>query len=90
MDTNKAPGHQANQALRTGLGAGQWALWNATRNHDLGVLLGSAMAVSLLQRMVDEVLGASLQAMPEFSLNLALLHSWLARHQGQPATSDNH
>ena len=66
-------------------------VWNFSLfRHDLGVLLGSAMAVSLLQRMVDEVLGASLQAMPEFSLNLALLHSWLARHQGQPATSDNH
>ncbi|CRI56902.1 prevent-host-death protein [Pseudomonas sp. CCOS 191] len=66
-------------------------VWNFSLfSHDLGVLLGSAMAVSLLQRMVDEVLGASLQAMPEFSLNLALLHSWLARHQGQPAPSDNH
>lgn len=66
-------------------------VWNFSLfSHDLGVLLGSAMAVSLLQRMVDEVLGASLQAMPEFSLNLALLHSWLARHQGLPAPSDNH
>lgn len=59
-------------------------VWNFSLfSHDLGVLLASPMAVSLLQRMVDEVLGASLQAMPEFSLNLGLLHSWLARH-------DNH
>ncbi|NIE74693.1 transposase [Pantoea sp. Ap-967] len=65
-------------------------VWNFSLfSHDLGVLLGSAMAVALLQRMVDEVLGSSVQAMPEFSLNLALLNSWVARHNPVGA-AENH
>ncbi len=66
-------------------------VWNFSLfSHDLGVLLGSAMAVSLLQRMVDEVLGASLQAMPEFSLNLTLVTCQPAVQQGQVEADANH
>ncbi len=58
-------------------------------SHDLGVLLGSEPAVRLLQRIVNEVCNGALAQMPEFSLNLALLHSWLAKHSSPGGSPDN-
>lgn len=58
-------------------------------SHDLNALLGSAQAMRLLQSIVNEVCACGLAQMPEFSLNLAQLHSWLARHAGHGG-ADNH
>ena len=57
-------------------------------SHDLNALLASAPAMRLLQSIVNEVCAGGLAQMPEFSLNLAQLHSWLARHAGH-AGADN-
>lgn len=65
-------------------------VWNFNLfSHDLGVVLGSERAMLLLQRIVGEVFCGALLQMPEFSLNLALLHSWLAKHSGQ-GSPENH
>lgn len=50
---------------------------------DTGELLDNPQAVRLLERIVSEVFSGDLMHMPEFSLNFALLHTWLARHTGQ-------
>ena len=47
---------------------------------DLATLLGDAQAVRLIQKIIGEVFCGALLQMPEFSLNFALLHTWLARH----------
>ena len=47
---------------------------------DLATLLGDARAVRLIQKIIGEVFCGALLQMPEFSLNFALLHTWLARH----------
>jgi len=46
---------------------------------DIGELLDSPHAVKLLERIVSEVFSGDLMHMPEFSLNVALLHSWQSR-----------
>ncbi|MDD0974717.1 transposase [Pseudomonas sp. TNT2022 ID681] len=59
-------------------------VWNFSLfSHDLNAVLASEQAVRLLQSIVNEVCCGALLQMPEFSLNLALLHSWLAKHSGQ-------
>ncbi|MFW9265832.1 transposase [Pseudomonas sp. D2-30] len=49
---------------------------------DIGELLDSPHAAKLLERIVSEVFCGDLMHMPEFSLNFALLHTWLSRHAG--------
>ncbi|MGE7991483.1 transposase [Pseudomonas sp. NPDC089554] len=58
-------------------------------SQDISVLLGSEPAMCLLERIVNDVCSGALAQMPEFSLNLALLHSWLAKHSGQACTQNN-
>lgn len=48
----------------------------------IGLLLDNARAVRLLERAMVEVFCSSMLHLSEFSPNLALLHSWLARHNG--------
>ncbi|WP_280527459.1 MULTISPECIES: transposase [unclassified Pseudomonas] len=47
---------------------------------DLGQVLDNPQAVRLIERVVGEVFSGGLMQMPEFSLNFAQLHTWLARH----------
>jgi transposase len=47
---------------------------------DIGELLDSPHAAKLLERIVSDVFCGGLMHMPEFSLNFALLHTWLSRH----------
>jgi transposase len=42
--------------------------------------------VQLIQTIIGEVFCGALLHMPEFSLNFALLHTWLARHSQVPTT----
>lgn len=49
-------------------------------NQSIAALLDSPRAVLLLQKIIGEVFCGSLLQMPEFSLNFALLHTWVARH----------
>lgn len=46
---------------------------------DIRELLDSGEAVKLLERIVSEVFSGDLMHMPEFSLNFALLHTWISR-----------
>ncbi len=47
---------------------------------DLATLLNDQEAVQLIQKIIGEVFCGALLQMPEFSLNFALLHTWLSRH----------
>ncbi|WP_373874078.1 transposase [Pseudomonas tohonis] len=47
---------------------------------DLGQVLDNPQAVRLIERVISEVFSGGLMQMPEFSLNFAQLHTWLARH----------
>ncbi len=47
---------------------------------DIATLLNNPRAVQLIQKIIGEVFCGALLHMPEFSLNFALLHTWLARH----------
>ncbi|GAC1032642.1 transposase [Pseudomonas sp. No.21] len=47
---------------------------------DLGQVLDNPQAVRLIERVIGEVFSGGLMQMPEFSLNFAQLHTWLARH----------
>ncbi len=51
----------------------------ATFVRDLGVVLDNPQAVRLIERVIGEVFSGGLMQMPEFSLNFAQLHTWLAR-----------
>jgi transposase len=56
--------------------------------HDIASLLNNPQAVQLIQTIIGEVFCGALLHMPEFSLNFALLHTWLARHS-HLSTSSN-
>jgi transposase len=47
---------------------------------DLTTLLSDREAVQLVQKIIGEVFCGALLQMPEFSLNFALLHTWLSKH----------
>ena len=47
---------------------------------DIASVLGNPRAVQLIQAIIGDVFCGALLHMPEFSLNFALLHTWLARH----------
>ncbi len=47
---------------------------------DLTTLLNDIEAVQLVQKIIGEVFCGALLQMPEFSLNFALLHTWLSKH----------
>ncbi|WP_349292534.1 transposase [Pseudomonas sp. MWU13-2517] len=55
---------------------------------DIATLLNNPRAVQLIQKIIGEVFCGALLHMPEFSLNFALLHTWLARHS-HLSTSSN-
>ena len=55
-----------------------WSIHLLTR--DIATLLNNPRAVQLIQKIIGEVFCGALLHMPEFSLNFALLHTWLARH----------
>lgn len=55
---------------------------------DIDSLLSNPRAVQLIQTIIGEVFCGALLHMPEFSLNFALLHTWLARHS-QLSTTRN-
>jgi len=55
---------------------------------DIASLLNNPQAVQLIQTIIGEVCCGALLHMPEFSLNFALLHTWLARHS-HLSTSSN-
>ncbi|WP_095108192.1 transposase [Pseudomonas sp. Irchel 3E20] len=56
-------------------------------SHDLGALLNNPDAVQLIHKIIGEVFCGALLHMPEFSLNFALLHTWLSRHATPSASS---
>ncbi|TFW40461.1 transposase [Pseudomonas fluorescens] len=55
-----------------------WSIHVLTR--DIATLLSNLRAVQLIQKIIGDVFCGALLHMPEFSLNFALLHTWLARH----------
>lgn len=55
---------------------------------DIATFLNNPQAVQLIQKIIGEVFCGALLHMPEFSLNFALLHTWLARH-GSTSISSN-
>jgi transposase len=63
-----------------GLGLNQkvWS-FNAL-SRDIATLLNEPRAVLLIQKIIGEVFCGALLQMPEFSLNFALLHTWLGKH----------
>lgn len=64
-------------------------VWGALQlERESAALLDNAQAVRLLQTIIGEVFCGALLQMPEFSLNFALLHTWLARHSTQPTLSN--
>ncbi|MGA4475694.1 transposase [Ectopseudomonas chengduensis] len=54
---------------------------------DISELLDSPQAVKLLERIVSEVFSGDLMQMPEFSLNFALLHTWISRQAATQGTN---
>ena len=63
-----------------------WSLHALQR--DIASLLNNPRAVQLIQKIIGEVFCGALLHMPEFSLNFALLHTWLARHSHLSTTSN--
>ena len=55
---------------------------------DIASVLGNPRAVQLIQTIIGEVFCGALLHMPEFSLNFALLHTWLARHSHLSTTNN--
>ncbi|CAI8936533.1 Transposase [Pseudomonas koreensis] len=64
-----------------GLGLKQ-KVWSFNVLRDIATLLNEPRAVLLIQKIIGEVFCGALLQMPEFSLNFALLHTWLGRHSG--------
>ncbi|WP_370593430.1 transposase [Pseudomonas siliginis] len=63
-----------------GLGLNQ-KVWSFTAlSRDIASLLNEPRAVLLIQKIIGEVFCGALLQMPEFSLNFALLHTWLGKH----------
>lgn len=66
--------------LFVGLGLNQ-KVWSFTAfSRDIATLLNEPRAVLLIQKIIGEVFCGALLQMPEFSLNFALLHTWLGKH----------
>lgn len=63
-----------------------WSIHVLTR--DIATLLNNPRAVQLIQKIIGDVFCGALLHMPEFSLNFALLHTWLARHGNTSITSN--
>ena len=63
-----------------------WSIHVLTR--DIATLLNNPRAVQLIQKIIGDVFCGALLHMPEFSLNFALLHTWLARHGSTSITSN--
>ncbi|MBV4456097.1 MULTISPECIES: transposase [Pseudomonas] len=63
-----------------------WSSHALTR--DIATLLHNPRAVQLIQKIIGDVFCGALLHMPEFSLNFALLHTWLARHGNTSITSN--
>ncbi len=63
-----------------------WSIHALTR--DIATLLNNPRAVQLIQKIIGDVFCGALLHMPEFSLNFALLHTWLARHGSTSITSN--
>ncbi|SDM92139.1 Transposase domain [Pseudomonas sp. NFPP04] len=63
-----------------------WSVHVLTR--DIATLLNNPRAVQLIQKIIGDVFCGALLHMPEFSLNFALLHTWLARHGNTAITSN--
>ena len=57
-------------------------------NRDIATLLNNPRAVQLIQKIIGEVFCGALLQMPEFSLNFALLHTWLGKHAATSTTSN--
>ncbi|WP_030131571.1 transposase [Pseudomonas sp. QTF5] len=57
-------------------------------SHDIATLLNNPRAVQLIQKIIGEVFCGALLQMPEFSLNFALLHTWLGKHAATSTTSN--
>ncbi|MGE8411598.1 MAG: transposase [Pseudomonas sp.] len=57
-------------------------------SRDIATLLNNPRAVQLIQKIIGEVFCGALLQMPEFSLNFALLHTWLARNENTSITSN--
>ncbi|MCO7611687.1 transposase [Pseudomonas chlororaphis] len=57
-------------------------------SRDIATLLNNPRAVQLIQKIIGEVFCGALLQMPEFSLNFALLHTWLARHENTSISSN--
>ncbi|TFY90678.1 transposase [Pseudomonas nabeulensis] len=71
-----------------GLGLNQ-KVWSIhVLNRDIATLLNNPRAVQLIQKIIGEVFCGALLHMPEFSLNFALLHTWLARHSHLSTTGN--
>ncbi|MCU0121819.1 transposase [Pseudomonas sp. B2M1-30] len=71
-----------------GLGLNQKVWSFNVLSRDIATLLNNPRAVQLIQKIIGEVFCGALLQMPEFSLNFALLHTWLGKHAG-PATTGN-
>jgi len=64
-------------------------VWNfSVLSKDIATLLDNPQAVLLIQKIIGEVFCGALLQMPEFSLNFAQLHTWLARHPSIAAVNN--
>lgn len=63
-----------------GLGLNQKVWSFSALSRDIATLLNEPRAVLLIQKIIGEVFCGALLQMPEFSLNFALLHTWLGKH----------
>ncbi|MFJ7315221.1 transposase [Pseudomonas sp. NPDC098747] len=63
-----------------GLGLNQKVWSFNVLSRDIATLLNNPRAVQLIQKIIGEVFCGALLQMPEFSLNFALLHTWLGKH----------
>ncbi|MHC8367504.1 transposase [Pseudomonas sp. ZT5P21] len=57
-------------------------------SRDIATLLSNPRAVQLIQKIIGEVFCGALLQMPEFSLNFALLHTWLGKHTASSTASN--
>jgi transposase len=57
-------------------------------SRDIATLLNNPRAVQLIQKIIGEVFCGALLQMPEFSLNFALLHTWLGKHAATSTASN--
>ncbi|EJN31136.1 MULTISPECIES: transposase [unclassified Pseudomonas] len=71
-----------------GLGLNQKVWSFNVLSRDITTLLNEPRAVLLIQKIIGEVFCGALLQMPEFSLNFALLHTWLGKHACAPHVSN--